>query len=190
MEIARRASVSEWPVADKICVEGYWFLRLAENRFERAPTRFCISRLELNPDELGAVLADLVKSVRQTDDLIAELEKKGWHAVCRHLRPRRQELAVAEAAGRACKGFIEDAEMETLLAYYQEWVPRCGAKYGTQSERLYWCCRDYLAMVNNDVARTDFEDFPLQHRHYAAQNLAARFARAMGDCATRATSVP
>ncbi len=73
---------------------------------------------------------------------------------------------------------MDEAMTNTLIAFYQGWVSRRGAGYLDQHERYYWCARDHLSMVNGDLHRTD-EDFPLQHRHYAAKNLAVQLKRSL-----------
>lgn len=177
MTTLKRPSLDAWPEVDKLWFSDFWFLRHAEDVFERPASRFNTFPVVISAAQLAEVLASLIKTVSSADALIAELQSKSWNLVADGLKRRRDELAVIEAAKTSCKEHVDGVLVDVMVAYYQSWLVRRGHEFATQHDRVYWCCRDYLSMINNDAARASDEDFPLRHRHYAAQSLAAMLRR-------------
>lgn len=185
MTSSRDNPFPELPAEEKIGVDRYWFTQRAQDVFERRLTGTPHLHIQLTAQQFADQLAGLAKDLNHFDALLSEVEYRSWDLVAVELRKRRNALATTEGAKVACEAFMEGVQVDILLAQYENWLLRRGSEFESRRARLYWFCRDYLAMVNDDASRTDTEDFPLQHRHYAAQSLAAKLVRLAGETQVR-----
>ena len=159
--------------ADRIEIAGDYFIRLEGGIYWRPRRRLLMSEARMTAPQFADALAASLRRSDELVDVITQLRERSWLDVADCLEPHLLKRRAEEAAAAVAHRHRETEENVVLRAYFQGWLEKRGHEFNNDHDRALHCAWDYLALINDDANRTD-EDFPQQHRHYAAQNLGAR----------------